>query len=912
VIIGLGFPGLTRSAPPEAPPSNSACITESALIKDRLQAIFRTQLAGGALNFEGEDTWFNDYPLLATVSYEAYAIDRDEIFLQQAYASIVKYINYLFIEKDRDGDVLVESVYNSQQGIPLETVAFNAMLALDMENLARISIELGLPLRGLLWFDSTRMIKERIVSTCYHADTNRFISVDRFNYQLEGLNETFSLLPSLFQHHIGDNVTISMLRRYLANPASFSTQKNKNSSTPQAGAKRALIDSFMEYLLIAEMLERNSLEVQAADYRANSIPTLPPTQDDAALSAGSGVYNSFWNCWITQIPGRPVFPILLELKLFAKISRSRELLSAAEITTLSHNLRLLRHFIDTDREDKKSITPGAMPDPESALAAVRSIYQFISIAKDRYKRGVHFTARDRSEIPGFDLDRAFKALIEDAIQSLRRVETMIFNSQGTERGFCLISRLLKERAVVGEMITIQISASANRSNERIRSIILTRGSVIDTLYACDPFLELKPQGDPLKVNHPFWLPSDWAPGIHTIPFSIDVVMGSGERRKIHFTKSIYVDAPLSFYVVFPEGNALQQWGVPLDIHLIKLAPYAMTVQTGWFSPSGLTLKEGSSQTLYMKANQAEASARIHVLAPNPVRPGAFPFVLKVFGNGLDIGTVSSTLFKHYQWIFMGPFRAGANALAKPYPPEHHVNLLDGFKGRDGNLVWGMLPADAISDNGEIFVGDLLSSNGVGYLYTVIKSTRDIRCPALLSGTVSARLFINGEMVLETNPASLQPSPQKFVYLKEGLNNILVKMVGDKKAKIYLNLGDDESLTSDEFNNNLWELVDGFKNFYDRRIQQFEVASTTQKIATLRYFSQDANSVSVIGTFNGWTPDNSPLREVSHGVWEISLHLSPGKYAYRFLVNNSRQVLDPHCPVEEPDGYGGHNSILYIK
>jgi hypothetical protein len=54
-----------------------------------------------------------------------------------------------------------------------------------------------------------------------------------------------------------------------------------------------------------------------------------------------------------------------------------------------------------------------------------------------------------------------------------------------------------------------------------------------------------------------------------------------------------------------------------------------------------------------------------------------------------------------------------------------------------------------------------------------------------------------------------------------------------------------------------------------------------------------------------------MRRAPGGTWEITLSLRPGKYAYRFLVNNRRQVLDPNCPIEEPDGYGGKNSVIYV-
>ncbi|MFH1755271.1 MAG: hypothetical protein ABIA59_06165, partial [Candidatus Latescibacterota bacterium] len=624
VILGLGYSASALCAPQDTSRNSVPCMSASAFIKDRMQGMFRSQLAGGALSFAGEDGWFETHPLLATMSLEAYRLDRDEIFLRQAYASIVSHFNHLFIEKDRDGDFLVESVHPSGQDVLQESAAFNAMLALDMENLARICLELGLPLRGLFWFDSTRLIKERLVTTCYDPDINAFSSVHPTTHMKYGSDEVYSLLASLFANSIGENISTAMLMNYLADPGAFHSQATDGASagkvdSPQVTKRR--IDKYLEILLLAEALDQNGLETQADSFRKNNAPTGQLPEDNADRPKGTGVYDDFLVCRLTQYPGKPVFAVLIELELFAKIAGAHALLNAKEIASLSQHLDQIRQFLDACRRGTAGNGTETSSNAAATLTAVRGVYKSISIAKERFHSGVIFSARDRSDIPGFDLGRAYQDLLMDAILSLRRVETALFDQQGAAQGFRLTSRLQMERIVAGQMITIQVSASANRAPEQIRSIILSRGSVIDTLYSHDPCLLLGPQDAPLIANHPFWVPSDWSPGVHTIAFTVDVHLGSGEHRKTHFRKSVYVDAPLTFHISFPEGNTLQQWGVPLDIHLQKHAPYAMSVQTGWFSPSGLSLKEGKSQSLYMEENQTEVSARIHVLAPNPVRPG---------------------------------------------------------------------------------------------------------------------------------------------------------------------------------------------------------------------------------------------------------------------------------------------------
>ncbi len=82
-------------------------------------------------------------------------------------------------------------------------------------------------------------------------------------------------------------------------------------------------------------------------------------------------------------------------------------------------------------------------------------------------------------------------------------------------------------------------------------------------------------------------------------------------------------------------------------------------------------------------------------------------------------------------------------------------------------------------------------------------------------------------------------------------------------------------------------------------------------ALFRLEAPDAKRVSVVGTFNGWDPQAHPLRGPDrHGVWSLSLPLSPGRYRYLFVVDGVRWVTDPTAVASEEDGFGGHNSVLF--
>ena len=85
-------------------------------------------------------------------------------------------------------------------------------------------------------------------------------------------------------------------------------------------------------------------------------------------------------------------------------------------------------------------------------------------------------------------------------------------------------------------------------------------------------------------------------------------------------------------------------------------------------------------------------------------------------------------------------------------------------------------------------------------------------------------------------------------------------------------------------------------------KEAKAASTGKKVMKKAPFSlmaPDARSVQLAGDFNSWNPEVNPLKKSSNGVWKINLKLSPGRYEYRFLVDDlglSQSATGLcHCP-----------------
>lgn len=51
------------------------------------------------------------------------------------------------------------------------------------------------------------------------------------------------------------------------------------------------------------------------------------------------------------------------------------------------------------------------------------------------------------------------------------------------------------------------------------------------------------------------------------------------------------------------------------------------------------------------------------------------------------------------------------------------------------------------------------------------------------------------------------------------------------------------------------------------------------------------TVSIVGTFNGWDPYMTPLKEISSGVYRTEIKLHDGSYFYYFIVDG-KKTMDP--------------------
>lgn len=83
----------------------------------------------------------------------------------------------------------------------------------------------------------------------------------------------------------------------------------------------------------------------------------------------------------------------------------------------------------------------------------------------------------------------------------------------------------------------------------------------------------------------------------------------------------------------------------------------------------------------------------------------------------------------------------------------------------------------------------------------------------------------------------------------------------------------------------------------------------EKIIKFEAKGQDVHHVSIAGDFNSWNASINQLRRVGD-VWETTLKLLPGKFAYQLVVNGN-WILDPANPDTLSNNMGGVNSVMKV-
>ncbi|MBL0939195.1 MAG: isoamylase early set domain-containing protein [Gemmatimonadaceae bacterium] len=74
--------------------------------------------------------------------------------------------------------------------------------------------------------------------------------------------------------------------------------------------------------------------------------------------------------------------------------------------------------------------------------------------------------------------------------------------------------------------------------------------------------------------------------------------------------------------------------------------------------------------------------------------------------------------------------------------------------------------------------------------------------------------------------------------------------------------------------------------------------------------ESAREVSLVGDFNGWDENATPMiRRSADGTWSARVPLSPGRHTYAFVVDGQQWLVDPLAPQVPDAGFGPTNAVI---
>ena len=105
----------------------------------------------------------------------------------------------------------------------------------------------------------------------------------------------------------------------------------------------------------------------------------------------------------------------------------------------------------------------------------------------------------------------------------------------------------------------------------------------------------------------------------------------------------------------------------------------------------------------------------------------------------------------------------------------------------------------------------------------------------------------------------------------------------------------------------------------RQTGEFPVASRpapvhdTVFVTKFYLVAPTAKQVALVGDFNDWDREKTPLKPVQNGngTWSVDVHLPPGVYSYAFLVDGKEWKADPRAPRSVGDDFGRPSSVITV-
>jgi hypothetical protein len=720
LMVPSGVTAETSQSPGSTPPARVATAPSGSTttrisdptaraVELDLGGLFLTQGASGAYAFSDAHAGLAAHPLMASMSLDAFRTTGNKGALSQASYSIGRYYTYVIGSLDRDGDRLVESPAPwGGKDARAEDPAYNALFAVDLRALARTNLELRRIMPALHWYDASRMIARAVVAGTFDADAAYFFPNDAATNRMVRQWSAAGSFPIVFDEFVGPNLANVVVDRHVTRwTGDFSARADAETDPTRRAVDR---------LVGVDVLRATNRKAQADALRSLRVLSSSTFESIALYATERAMID------------RPLKDADITFDLFNAVVRSSRKFTDPEVVKIEKSVP----------DVKALVYRSAAVSVETGEQSVRTLYSTVSQLRDKLRASSFWSAEDRAAFPGADATIATNRLLDDVALLLRRAENTLFAMRFESGGLRITTRFPKDAFVIGGAATLDWELSSpNRAFDLKSAMAGVYGESLAPLAGGKPF-SVKPN-TPLRFSSRHVLTGN-AGSLRFVTFMLTVEDAAGNRGRIYVERSVYAHAPVGIRARFPKGTIIAGTTVPIELDMTRRARNSLATKYYWFSPGGLRLAEGNQGTFSFGPDDS-AAVKLNVEIPTPCRPGVFPFTLKFFSGDREAGTIQASLFKPYQWAFVGAF-AGKD-LGKKFPPENGVALVNAYDAGRKKIQWEPVPASACGPNGDVVLTKLVDEPGVSYLYTVVAVAFETDIGARLVSNCPAALVVNG-------------------------------------------------------------------------------------------------------------------------------------------------------------------------
>lgn len=102
-------------------------------------------------------------------------------------------------------------------------------------------------------------------------------------------------------------------------------------------------------------------------------------------------------------------------------------------------------------------------------------------------------------------------------------------------------------------------------------------------------------------------------------------------------------------------------------------------------------------------------------------------------------------------------------------------------------------------------------------------------------------------------------------------------------------------------------------FIRQPMLQVMTDDASARVAVEFTFDAKAERVSLVGDFNGWSADSTPMTRLGNSdVWVATVPIAPGRHVYAFVVDGVRWERDPSRPAAPDDDFGKPGSVIMVQ